>query len=213
MTGGEVGGGVDAALLRLLRRDRWVALGLLAVVAAGSWAFTLAGGGMRAGGDMAGMEGIAGMADMAPPPRPLALFAMWWAMMVAMMLPAAAPMILVFAAVERRRQGRRPPVPTVLFAASYLIVWGGFSALAAWLQARAAAGGLIGPDMALDSRGAAGALMLAAGLYQRTPLKAACLARCRDPVRSSRSTGAPDRPGRCAWGCCMAHSASAAAPC
>ena len=59
------------------------------------------------------------------------MFAMWWVMMAAMMLPSAAPMLLLFARIHRgERAGGRSYVPTGIFAAGYLVVWGGFSALA-----------------------------------------------------------------------------------
>ena len=173
----------DAALARLLRRDRTIVLGMLAVVAAVAWIYTLAGGGMQSDGRPGDMAGMGGMAGMEPPFHPLVLFAMWWVMMVAMMLPAAAPMILLFAAVERRRQNSRPPVRTLLFAASYLVVWGGFSALAAGAQYISERAGLLGPRMALSGQTASGVLLIAAGLYQLTPMKNVCLRNCRDPVR------------------------------
>src|SRR6476646_6362566 len=63
------------------------------------------------------------------------LFLMWAEMMVAMMLPSAAPMILTFATVNRkRREQERPFVPTGIFLGGYLVVWTGFSVLAALAQ-------------------------------------------------------------------------------
>jgi predicted metal-binding membrane protein len=124
---------------------------------------------------------------MAMPPKGavdlLLLLAMWWIMMVGMMLPSAAPMILVFANINRTRRDRgQPYVPTALFTSGYLLAWGGFSVLATlgqWGLERAA---LLSPmDMASDSRLLGGLLFLAAGLYQLTPLKHACLANCRSP--------------------------------
>jgi len=129
----------------------------------------------------AGMPMPAGM-TMAPP-LPY-LFAMWWIMMVAMMLPSAAPMILLFATLhgKQRAQGK-PYVPTAVFAATYLVIWGVFSAVAAglqwWIEAR------IEPVMAsgLSSAKLSGALLLAAGIYQFTPLKNACLRYCQTPLQ------------------------------
>lgn len=109
-------------------------------------------------------------------------FLMWNAMMVAMMLPSAAPMIDAFATIAKRRRERRDPyVPTVIFVIGYLGVWGLFStagALGHWGMANA---GLIGPDMTLSNRLAAGGVLVLAGLYQLTSVKQACLTHCRSP--------------------------------
>ena len=195
----------DAALSRLLRRDRTIVLAMLAVVAAAAWIYTLAGGGMQTHGRPGDMAGMGGMAGMEPPFRPLVLFAMWWVMMVAMMLPASAPMILLFAAVERRRHTDRPPVPTALFAASYLVVWGGFSALAAGGQAVSASAGLLGPQMTLGDRTISGVLLIAAGLYQLTPVKNICLRKCREPARFLAEHWRPGLLGALRMG--LAHGA------
>ena len=75
---------------------------------------------------MAAMEG---MPDMAMPFAAPWVFAMWWVMMLGMMLPSAAPMILMYATLQRRKRERDEPyVPTAMFVAGYLIVWGAFSA-------------------------------------------------------------------------------------
>src|SRR3954462_2981971 len=64
-----------------------------------------------------------------------ALFLMWAEMMVAMMLPSAAPMILSFAMVNRKRRERQEMfVPAGIFVLGYLLVWTGFSAVAAVAQ-------------------------------------------------------------------------------
>jgi predicted metal-binding membrane protein len=125
--------------------------------------------------------------DMVMPPKGPAdlvlLLAMWWIMMVGMMLPSAAPMILTFAAINRGRRARRQPyTPTVLFTAGYLVAWGGFSVaatLAQWALERAS---LLSPmAMKTTSPLLGGLLFIAAGLYQVTPLKSACLSSCRSP--------------------------------
>jgi predicted metal-binding membrane protein len=133
--------------------------------------------------------GMAAMGDMtmAMPPKGavdlLLLLAMWCVMMVGMMLPSAMPMILTFATINRRRRERAQPyAPTALFVAGYLLAWAGFSVaatVAQWGLERAA---LLSPmAMATTSAWLGGLLFLAAGLYQLTPLKQACLAVCRSP--------------------------------
>jgi predicted metal-binding membrane protein len=99
----------------------------------------------------------------------------WLTMTSAMMLPSAAPTTLVYA---RLGTGAR----TALFVAGYLVAWCGFG-VAAYLLSRAAREAA--PSfVAWDERGPwiAGAALIAAGLYQLTPLKRACLRHCRSPL-------------------------------
>ena len=148
---------------RLALRRRSVTLAGLVFLSLLAWFYLLSG---------AGMEPMAGMAM--SPSFPLVV-AMWWAMMVAMMVPRAAPTILLYARVHRH--SRDSPPPTAAFLAGYLACWFGFSLFAAWLQIA-----VTSPlSMALDSRDASGALLIAAGLYQLSPFKDACLGRCRSP--------------------------------
>ena len=107
-----------------------------------------------------------------------AVFVMWAGMMVAMMLPSAAPMILAFDTVERGGA----PSRVLAFAAAYLLVWIGFSALAASAQWLLQAGGLLTPMIVSNSDGLTAGLLVLAGLYQLTPLKQACLRHCRTPL-------------------------------
>lgn len=138
-------------------------------------------------GEAADMAAMGDM-TMAMPPRGAAdlvlLLAMWWIMMVGMMLPGAAPMILTFATIERRRRARgQPYAPTALFAAGYVLAWGGFSVLATLAQGGLERAALLSPmAMATTSTRLGGVLFLAAGLWQLTPLKHACLAVCRSPL-------------------------------
>ena len=111
------------------------------------------------------------------------LFVMWAVMMVAMMLPTAAPMILLFATVNRkRREQRQPFVSTGIFVAGYLIVWSIFASLAALAQARLHAAALLSPMMVSTSVVLGGVLLIAAGIFQFTPIKKACLSHCRSPL-------------------------------
>ncbi|MBI1885274.1 MAG: DUF2182 domain-containing protein [Chloroflexi bacterium] len=109
--------------------------------------------------------------------------ATWVAMMVAMMFPTAAPMILTFARVQARRQERGVAfVPTWVFAASYLVVWTVFGVVAYGVAAGAEK--LAEQSMGLmDNAGRiGGGVLIFAGLYQLSPLKSACLSRCRGPL-------------------------------
>ncbi len=111
------------------------------------------------------------------------LFLMWAEMMVAMMIPSAAPMILTFAMVNRkRREQERPFVPTGIFLLGYLVVWIGFSALAAVAQWILHAKALLSPMMVSTSPILGGVILIVAGIFQWTPLKNACLKHCRSPL-------------------------------
>ena len=146
--------------------------------------------------DMPGMvmgEGPSGamqdmaMAAMAPmawtPGYAVLMFFMWWIMMMAMMLPSAAPMVLLFAMVNRKQREKGAPyVPTAIFAAGYLLVWGAFSLAAVAAQWGLERSGLLSSMMASTSVLLGAGLLIAAGLYQLTPLKHACLRHCRSPI-------------------------------
>lgn len=124
------------------------------------------------------MERTADMVNMAPSPGWPLVAAMWAAMMVAMMLPSAAPAILLFARVHRHSLGGASSPPTAAFLAGYLACWLGFSLIATALQLAFASP----MSMALENRVASGALLIAAGVYQLSPLKDSCLNRCRSPA-------------------------------
>lgn len=153
---------------RILKHERFIVAAGIAALIGLSWWFLLDGGGL---GDHSAMA----MPGMAPPPL-TALTLMWWLMMMAMMLPSAAPAILLYARVRSLRGGE--VAQTWIFAGGYLAVWLLFSLFAAVLQQL-----LTGPSMALDSALAQGSVLLAAGLYQLTSLKAACLRQCRSPAQ------------------------------
>jgi predicted metal-binding membrane protein len=110
------------------------------------------------------------------------MFFMWWIMMMAMMLPSAAPMILLFAVINRKQRDKGAPyVPTGIFAAGYLLVWGAFSLVAVSTQWGLERSGLLSSTMASTSVLLGATLLIAAGVYQLTPLKHACLRHCRSP--------------------------------
>ena len=102
---------------------------------------------------------------------------MWFLMMIARMLPSATSTIMLYGGLARRaRGGQAVLAPTSIFAGAYLAVWGGFSALAAlaqWLLVRS--GAVSEVTLAFGNQRVCGALLIASGLYQATPLKRACL--------------------------------------
>lgn len=115
----------------------------------------------------------------------LLTFLMWIVMMAGMMLPSAAPTIVLYASLVRKNAERSVALPAAwIFTGGYLFAWAGFAFAAALLQAALEHAGLLGSmSMASTSRWLSGALLIAAGAYQLTPLKDLCLGKCRDPVR------------------------------
>ena len=195
-----------SALERLLKRDRTMALAGLAALCALAWLYILTGAGLGMSAwemttlslfphreapdmtpDMPGMD--VGDAPMAPAPWAFAtwalMIAMWWIMMIAMMAPSATPTILLYARANRHAlaQGRDKFAPTGAFAADYLLAWLGFSAAAAALHWALERAGLVSAmRMGSQSRWLSSAVLIAAGLYQLSPLKHACLSHCRAPA-------------------------------
>lgn len=167
------------ALASVFRRDRLVVGAALAVLVLLAWLYLLHLASEMSDMAMADMPGMDpwGWVDV------WALAVMWGVMMVAMMTPSAAPMVLMFASIRRRRAaGGRPAVSTGIFLLGYLVVWTGFSVAAALAQAGLHAAALLSPAMAATSPRLAGGLLVAAGVFQWTPLKRACLAACRSPL-------------------------------
>ncbi|MGH6736846.1 MAG: DUF2182 domain-containing protein [Methyloceanibacter sp.] len=136
-------------------------------------------------------------------------FLMWAVMMVAMMLPSASPMVLLYARVVRHaeRQGRdlRAGASIAAFAAGYLALWILFSALAVALQFGLERIGLMSVMMSSRSVALSGALLIAAGLYQLSPLKTVCLEHCRAPAAFLAAHWRPGVAG--AWRMGLRHGA------
>lgn len=108
---------------------------------------------------------------------------MWAVMMVAMMVPTAAPMILVYAAVARKAAAQHSPLaPAFVFVAGYIAIWTVFSLVATMAQYVLDRGALLSPMMVSTSAVLGAALLIAAGIYQFTPVKGACLQKCRAPA-------------------------------
>jgi predicted metal-binding membrane protein len=165
----------------VFRRDRILVLVGLGLVAIAAWAYTAYLAWSMAAMDHAAMPALGAWRWMTS--DAIAAFLMWTVMMTAMMLPAAAPMIAMVATINRRRRERAEPfTPTAVFVVGYFLVWTGFSALATGAQAVLLAAAALTPMLGSAHPVFAGALLTAAGFYQWTPLKQACLARCRSPL-------------------------------
>ncbi|HLX72586.1 MAG TPA: DUF2182 domain-containing protein [Verrucomicrobiae bacterium] len=170
----------------ILKRDRWIVMAVLAATTLVAWGYMVREAHAM---NVTGACCCAGMKMSGPDMQPWAastlvpLFLMWAEMMVAMMLPSATPMILTFAKIQRNRREREQPfVATGIFVLGYLVVWTGFSALAAVLQWALHAKTLLSPMMVSTSPLLGGGLLIAAGVFQWTPFKNACLAGCCSPM-------------------------------
>ena len=79
-------------------------------------------------------------------------------------------------------EGQQALSATCVFACGYLLVWTGFSLLATLAQWPLLKAPLVSPMMKSASPLLSAALLAAAGVFQFTPLKHACLAKCRSPL-------------------------------
>jgi predicted metal-binding membrane protein len=178
---------------------------ILAIVSAGSWAFVVwMGAGMTSAMLLASVSTLGGFG---------LFLAIWMVMMVAMMFPAAAPMAQAYSALSAHDHESGPSRAelTTVFLATYVGVWTavGVSFAIAYL--------LLVPDVpSLMGSGTlgvtvAGGLLIAAGIYQTTPLKESCLKGCRSPLSFLLTDWRPGFAGavRLGWrhaaycvGCC-----------
>lgn len=200
------------SLEAVLRRERAVIMVAMFTLAALASAHIVRGAGM-------GMSALhmtalslfphlqADMPGGMQPAWPLVV-AMWWVMMIAMMTPSVAPLVLLYGRVLRHhaRADMSAYVPSLFLLLGYLAVWAAFSLGAAGLQALLQSAGLTSAMMLRSTSAALSAGVLAlAGLYQLSPLKHACLAQCRGPVRFLTQHWRPGRMG--AFGMGLRHGA------
>jgi len=183
----------EDALVAVLRRDRTIVAASLVALTTIAWVYVLwLMDSMRMGGmEMPDMRMGANPLDivMIPSWQPWStvefvfIFVMWAVMMVGMMTPSAAQMILIYARVGRQAELQgKPLAATGYFTAGYLIAWALFSILATigqWLLERAS---LLTPMMQSASGIIGGLVLVAAALYQWTPIKDACLKHCQAPL-------------------------------
>jgi predicted metal-binding membrane protein len=104
--------------------------------------------------------------------------AVWVVMMAAMMFPSVAPTVALYS----RMTSERSPLSPFLFAAGYLVTWGGVGVLA--FAIAAAGDGIVGDMLSWSRAGrwVAGATLVVAAGYELTPLKDVCLSKCRSPL-------------------------------
>ena len=114
----------------------------------------------------------------------ISMFLMWWLMMIAMMTPSAAPTLLLFHNLKKiGSEGKKALSYTYLFLFGYLIIWAIFSLIACIIHKFFDTSSITDVAMMqLKSVQFSGILLITAGIYQFTPLKNACLERCRTPI-------------------------------
>ena len=162
----------DQDLRRGLTRDRLIVVSALLIVVGLAWAYLWTGAGMSM---MMPAEWTPGYAVL--------MFFMWWIMMVAMMLPSATPMILVYSRANHQQlTTARAGFATGVFVFGYLATWAAFSLAATLAQWAFERNGLLTPALVSTSVFLSAGILIAAGLYQLTPLKRACLRHCRSPL-------------------------------
>jgi len=145
--------------------ERAALTGALALIALIAWAYLALPAAMDHGG-----------ADYA------LLASMWVVMMAAMMLPSVVPAVLVHAAVSRARVPQQAGARSAGFVAGYAIAWSAFALGAAALQLALGNLALLSDDMRAASPYLGAALLAIAGAWQLTPVKDACLRKCRMPL-------------------------------
>ena len=166
-------------------RDRVLVASCILVVCVLAWAYLVHLDAQMAAATTspAAMAGMTMTAHPAWQPIDFLLtFTMWAVMMVGMMGTIAAPVLLLVGASSARSAEPRASTPVLPFALGYLTTWLAFSAcatLAQWALSQAA---MLSSAMAVTSPRLAGALLVAAGVYQLTPMKRACLTHCETPM-------------------------------
>jgi predicted metal-binding membrane protein len=182
-------------------------IGLLLALAALAWAIT--------NEQMAGMDAGPGT-----DPGTLGFFiGVWVVMMAAMMFPSIAPMVVMHVRIQegQRERGRATFGATAFFVGGYLVAWAaaGLVGYGIYQLGKAASGDVFSWDN--GGRYLAGAIVLAAAVYQLTPLKDVCLRHCRSPLMFLMSHWRPGRLGSLrmgvvhgGWcvGCCWALMAA-----
>jgi predicted metal-binding membrane protein len=167
----------------LLRRERLIVGVCLSAIVILSWMYLFH---LRSAMEMSGMD-MPGMVmvdtERWGPTTLVFLFVMWTVMMIAMMVPSATPMIFTFLALnENRRAASRPLMPVGVFLLGYLAVWTGYSAIATLAEWGLHQRAMLSTTMNAISPALNGVLLIAAGAFQLTPLKRACLQGCRSPL-------------------------------
>ncbi len=189
-----------ASHLRDPRRDRAILAGSLVALSGLAWLTLWLWAGSPWGRYLHHEGGLGSL------PLEAALFALGWVVMiVAMMLPSSVPLVVTFGALVGRRP--RPRLLVGLLLAGYLVAWGAFG-IAAWLADRGIHAAVDAvPFLAAHPQLIIGATLLAAGLWQFSPLRDRCLDACRSPLGFVMHRWQGTSPRREAFALGIAHGA------
>ncbi len=162
----------------LVQRDQYLIISSLAALVVLAWAYLLVLDlNMR---DMPGM--VPGIHPWTPADF-IMMFLMWAVMMFAMMVPSAMRSVLIYSRIAAREESQKHLVtPVLVFIFGYIAIWTLFSATATALQWAMEMAALVSPMMVTTSSKLGAAILIAAGIYQLTPLKDICLKHCQSPV-------------------------------
>lgn len=171
-----------ASVTRARRADRTAVLVALAGLTAVAWVLTVQlAGGMSMGAGSMDMARAVPAAMLSGGPSLLLVTGMWAAMMVGMMVPSATPMVVAYTDWIRRGPSSGNRAAAIgSFLSGYVLVWLGFSLLAAALQVTLDQIGAL--TAGATSSVVGGTVLVAAGVFQVTPWKESCLSRCRTPI-------------------------------
>jgi predicted metal-binding membrane protein len=107
---------------------------------------------------------------------------MWVSMMVAMMLPSTLPMLLLYRRVARFRGDSYLSFRVWLVGAGYFAAWAGFGGVVCLVGALVSRMAMASTHVSQTIPVVCGLALIAAGAYQLTPWKSACLRHCQDPL-------------------------------
>ena len=177
-------------LEQTFRRDRLVVSAAVGAIAVTAWFYLIW---LTSSYGMSGMAmpDMMDMPDMIMDPGIMPwsvgdfifMFVMWTVMMVGMMLPSTSPMVLIYARVARQAHERQKPfAATGWFVGGYLLSWAGFSLLATSAQCALEQAAVLTPMTLVVDQKIGAIVLIAAGLYQWSPFKNACLTQCQAPL-------------------------------
>lgn len=169
-------------LAAAVRRDRIILLASLIAMAGLAWGYMIRMASVAEHGHSCHVM-AAPLARQWGSPEILMAFSMWVTMMVAMMLPIVTPWLLVLFGTKREKDPVSFPFSTAgFFLMGYAVIWVAYSALATLGQWGLGAAALLSPALVGTSPVVGGVLLLAAGIYQWTPWRDACMTHCRSPL-------------------------------
>lgn len=182
----------------VIARQRAVVVAGLACLLLLSWAYTfwiaweVYGGAHGAFGPHAGAWGASHL---------IYVVAMWLVMMTAMMVPSVSPTIVMFSELSLKYgEGEQSVASTWIFVGGYLIAWAIFSVVATGAQWGLKSAAMLTHVMETKSAMLGGAILIAAGTFQFTPLKYACLQHCQSPFAFFMAGWRPGRTGALSMG-------------